>query len=270
MSERLYLERLTDADRGLLAAASGEPVPREPELIEPLLGRPAVFDAIFRSEGPDPLLSASPFLVFAVLVQRVAQDLERLPFVEEWLGPGQRLPVFDVSGLREFMSPREHRLFLADLLASYTRIASGSVWVRTARGWRRRRYSELDPLRLAELLEVVPERERPGVVRRLGDLALFLAGVFPEHVTAHPLQPRHLARIVRLLDVSGPGELARTGNAGAVWVLEWLGRRCYELASRAVPLPAGVIEGLGRARRVLSLLTGRYLFPVRERWFPLS
>ena len=82
--------------------------------------------------------------------------------------------------LREFFAADGRRLFLTELLTSYTRVASGSTYVRTARGWRRRRFSELDPLRLASLLDAVPEAERPGIYRRLGDLALFLTGVFPD------------------------------------------------------------------------------------------
>src|SRR5262249_56521487 len=83
-----------------------------------------------------------------------AKDLEHAVFIEEWLGPARTVPVFDVASLREFMASNSHRAFLAELLASYTRVASGSVWQRTPRGWRRRRYSELDPLRLTQLLEV--------------------------------------------------------------------------------------------------------------------
>jgi hypothetical protein len=159
-------------------------------------------------------------------------------------------------------------------------VASGSVWRRTPRGWRRRRYSDLDPVELAQLLEVVPPEQRPAVCRRLGDLALFLSGVFPEHAAAHPLEPRHLDRIRRLLDATGLGppssaeELARaTGPQRGIWLLEWLGRRAYRLAARAGPAERElreVAEAFGRARRVLNVLTGRHLRPTRERWFPTA
>ncbi len=71
------------------------------------------------------------------------------------------------------------RLFLAELLSSYTHVASGTVWAKSGGRWRRRRFSELDPVQLARLAEVVPDWERLAVYRRLGDLALFLTGVFP-------------------------------------------------------------------------------------------
>src|SRR5205823_12399988 len=101
-------------------------------------------------------------------------ELQDATHVDEGVGPRRRLPILGGDDLRAFLAGASRRLFVSELLASYTRVASGSTWVHTRRGWRRRRFSELDPVRLASLLEVVPEEERPGVYRRLGDLALFL------------------------------------------------------------------------------------------------
>jgi hypothetical protein len=273
---------LSAADLALLAAAAGggtdpEALRADPARVETLLGSPAVHAALFGGGDLDPRLFASPLLVFSVLVHRVAAELEEAAFVEEWLGPGRTVPVFDVGSLREFLAGAGRREFLAELLASYTRVASGSVWQRTARGWRRQRYSELDPVELAQLLDVVPEGQRAAVCRRLGDLALFLSGVFPEHAASHPLEPRHVDRIRRLLDAPAPPpeELAMAGGPQrGIWLLEWLGRRAYRLAARASAAPdhelREVSEAFGRARRVLNVLTARHLFPARERWFPGS
>lgn len=278
-----YERSLTRADLRLLAAASGEPAGQlqgNPALVESVLASPAAYRTLFGESDRDPLLVASPFLVFSVLVGRVAGDLEQAAFVEEWLGPGRTVPVFDVASLRELLAAPGHRVFLAELLASYTRVSSGVVWQRTPRGWRRRRYSDLDPVRLAGLLELVPAEQRVAVCRRLGDLALFLSGVFPEHAASHPLQPGQIDRIRRLLDSTGLGPPApvpeeaalASGPRRGVWLLEWLGRRAYRLAERGGGAGetelAPLIAGFGRARRVLNLLTQRYLFPTRERWFP--
>jgi len=285
VTDARYIRLLTAADMELLQSAAGGPAADElrsdPAKLDQLLRSPAVFEALFASAtDQDPLLSASPFLAFSVLVNRVATDLEHAVFIEEWLGPTRTVPVFDVASLREFMARNSHRAFLAELLASYTRVASGSVWQRTPRGWRRRRYSELDPVRLTQLLEVVTDTQRAAVCRRLGDLALFLSGVFPEHAAAHPLQPRHVERINRLLNATSleapappPDELARgSGPQQGIWLLEWLGRRAYRLAIRAAGHSSGdlrdVVDQFGRARRVLNVLTRSYLYPSRERWFP--
>jgi hypothetical protein len=285
MADPIAARLLRDRDLELLADAAGQPARGEvalrrlradPERVEALLGQPAAFEALFRPGDDEALLLASPFLAFAVLVHRAAAELEGASFVEEWQAPNRTLPVFDVESLRGFLRPSRHRTLLAELLASYTRVASGTWWERTGRGWRRHRYSDLDPLRLAELLPAVPAAERAAVYRRLGDVALFLSGVFPDHASAHPLPPRQLHRVALLLeDESGPAELSLAGGPQrGLWLLEWLGRRAYRLALRSAGTPAAdlraLAEGFGPARRVLNLLTGRYLYPARERWFPAA
>jgi hypothetical protein len=275
---------LTAADLALLAELAGPDVSApglggDPARVDALLRSPVVYGALFGGTGVDARLFASPYLVFTVLVHRVAAELDQAAFVDEWLGPGRTVPVFDVVALREFLADGSRRAFLAELLASFTKVASGSVWRRTARGWRRRRYSDLDPVELAQLLEVVPPSQRPAMCRRLGDLALFLSGVFPEHAAGHPLEPRQLDRIRRLLDATGldrpapaPEELATaSGPQRGIWLLEWVGRRAYRLAVRSGTAERelrDVAEAFGRARRVLNVLTGRHLHPSRERWFP--
>ncbi len=268
---------LTASDLQLLALAAGvspEELSRllaRPEGLEELLRRPRTFETLLGERSEDPMLRASPSLVFAALVERAAQDLSTAMFVEEWLGPRQSVPLFDTSGLRDFVASSQRRRLLAGLLASYTRVASGTIWTRTGRGWRRQRFSELDPLRLAAAVEALPPTTRAHAFRRLGDLSLFLSGVFPEHVAARPLAARHLERLARLLGGS-PDELVLAGGGGLAQ-LEWIGRLAYRraIASGAEgPARDAAVElagGFGRARRVLNFITGRYLFPARQRWF---
>jgi hypothetical protein len=290
--ERAYLQHLSDHDVRLLVAGAAEldgvadpraQVRAGSGRVEELLAGPAVFDLVFHPTDRDQaLLFTSPFLVFAVAVHRARHELSDLSYVDEWLGPRQRMPVFDVEPLREFLGDPWRRLFLAELLASYTRVASGSVMVATRRGVRRQRFSELDPVRLAGLLEVVPESDHPGVYRRLGDLALFLTGVFPDHTAAHGISSVDETRLLR---ASGLQQRLATlapipgfGDASAVELLEQLGRRWYRLAYRLVapPVPvalqavAELADRFGQARRILNFLTDRFLFPFRSQWFGVS
>lgn len=289
-----YLEHLTDEDLALLSRAAGpatdppgtaggpaaHPLRSRPDRLDSLLGRPEVFEAVFNPEA-EPLLGPSPFLVFAVAVHRAATELSGASFVEEWLGPKQRVAVFDVGRLREFLADPLHRLFLVELLASFTHVASGSVLVRTRRGWRRQRFSELDPVRLASILEVVPEAERPGIYRRLGDLCLFLTGVFPDHTAGRPLTAVGTARLLRAAqlkeqpEVTSGGMPSAVADPGLVSLLEQLGQRWYHLAGRSVPVVSGTMRAVHdmatqfrEARRALNLVTDRFLFRERERWFP--
>lgn len=276
----LYLERLTERDLRLLAGDGSEGAARlraEPGRILERIGSAEVYDALFAPWVEEPFVLASPLLVFSVLLAQTARELAERGHIREWIGPGQRVPVFDVEGPRAFAEDPLRRLFLAEILASYTHVASGSLLVRTRRGWTRRRFSELDPVRLAELVEVVPPAERPIVYRRLGDLALFLSGVFPDHVDARLFRPVQVERLTRLLGLELPEP------DGALGLLERLGRHAYGMAAEAVGLaphalpPSGTAglatvllempERFADARRLLFALTERHLFPQRERWF---
>ena len=288
-----YLEHLSDHDLELLArtasdmgtpGAGVEELRSRPPMVEELLGRPEAFAAVFGVHGSgEPLLRASPFLVFALAVHRCAQDLRGLSFVHEWVGPRQRVAVFNVEELRTFLADPARRLFLAELLASYTYVTSGSFLTPTPRGWRRRRFSELDPVRLASLVEAVPEEDRAGVYRRLGDLALFLTGVFPDHTATRAfghLDAARLKRSVGALDERRDDATlvpAAVAPVTPVGLLERLGRRWYELAFELAPAPttalrvvADVAERFTHARRVLNLVTEHHLFALRDRWFPPS
>jgi hypothetical protein len=282
-----YLEHLSDADLALLGAAAGrlpaERLHADPALVERLLDDPRSFQTVFGAPGrADPLLRASPFLVFALAIQRGAADLREAAFVGEWAGPRQRVPVFDAASLRDFLAASARRLFLAELLASYVHVASGSVLVQTRQGWRRQRFSELDPVRLAALLDVVPAEERPGIYRRLGDLSLFMTGVFPDHTATRAFAPVHAQRLLRHARLEADetrqaGRMAEPAwGSGGVALLERLGRRWYQLAYQSAPVRTAplrvmeeVAERFAQARRILNLITDTYLFPFRGRWFPV-
>jgi hypothetical protein len=275
MIGHLYLEHLTNTDLELLASAGSRADLRsDPEMIESVLDSPLVFRTLFNEAGRDPLMQGSPFLLFAVLIHRAARDLGQASFLEEWVGPRQRVPVFDVGGPRDFGADPMRRFFLAELLASYTHVASGSVMVQTSRGWRRRRFSELDPLRLVELAELVPESERPAVYRRLGDLSLFLTGIFPDYAAERLVIERERRQLERALQGADREQAEREDG---VWLLERLGRRAYRIAQRSADrstlmgaVLAEVSENFAAARRVLNFLTDRYLFPLRQRWFGVA
>lgn len=275
-SSRLH-KGLSKPDLELLARAAGsspELLRSEPQRIDQLVGSPEVFDRLFAPWSDDPLLLASPFLVFSAMLARTSTELDQASFVREWIGPNRRLPIFDVDALRAFAADPELRTFLAEVLASYTHVVSGSVWVHGTRGWTRRRFSELDPVGMAELAGVVPPHERPAVLRRLGDLALFLAGVFPDHAGERLFRPVQLGRLRRALRSLPVDEVSDDEDPAALDLLERLGQGSYRVASRESSSSSSdnavlgeVAERFGQARRVLNALTDRFLFPLRDAWF---
>jgi hypothetical protein len=118
------------------------------------------------------------------------------------------------------------------------------------------------------------------VYRRLGDLALFLTGVFPDHTELHGLGPLDEGRLLRMSGLAaepqrGPHRVVEPASTGAVGVLERLGQRWYRLAADTtigpltgtMPVVAELAEGFAVARRTLNFLTDRHLFVRRTDWF---
>jgi hypothetical protein len=291
VAELLLRERLTDRDLELLAQVAGGPgggrpaavrLRAEPGEIERLLATPQLFDALFQQGDEDALVLVSPFMAFATLLARAPALLEGLAFVPERVGARRSVPVFEVEPLRELVADPLRRLFLADVLASYTHVASGAIWVKSRHGWRHRRFSELDPAQFAVLILTVAPDQRLVLYRRLGDLSLFLSGVFPDHAQAHALAPIAVERLRRALAAGQPrGERPvepLIPDLGALAQLEAIGRRSYALSLEGTvhrdlgfaPVLAYVAEHFRHARMVLNFLTDGYLFQHRERWFTLG
>lgn len=266
----LYLEHLSDQDMELLAEAAGEEpstvrvrLRERPDLMDDLLAEPQLFEEVFASPEPDLRLRLTPFFAFGILVNQVVRDLESMNYAYEWAGPGQRLPVFDVGSMREFIDDGGRRLFLIEFLASFTKVASGRMWVRTRRGYRSRRFSELDPVRMSEYVENLPVAQRPAGYRRLGDVALFLSGVFPDHTARHPVPPVHRERLTRSAGLEPLAAL----NASDLDFHEALGEAWYRRAADEATALVGsapqslryVADNFRPARRILNYLADRYL-----------
>ncbi len=267
-----YAEHVTEADLRLLAAVTGRTP--GPEALPGVLADPQVFEAIF---GPGATAAgqavlASPFLAFAVAVQRATADLATMGSVPERSLARQRVPVFDAPALRDFLGSADRRLFLTELLTSFTRIASGRYRVTVGGRSRTRRFSELDPIRLAGLLDAVPEESRPGVYRRLGDVALFLSGVFPDYVAHRMFGPVNAARLLRAAHVPAT-DRERLAATPDLELLEHLGARWYRSALALAPVQTGrlavvaeVADQFRQARRVLNHIADRYLIGPDNPW----
>jgi hypothetical protein len=274
---RGYLEHFTDEDLRVLAASAGMESGRAGELrgrpgtVVQLLDRPELFEAVY-GRSPAVLVRISPFFAFVVAVDQAAREIAATPFVAERSAPRQLVPLFDAPRLRDFLTEPARRLFLAELLTSFVRVASGRYWTRTTRGWRSQRYSELDPVRLAQFAEQAPEAHRPGVYRRLGDVSLFLTGVFPDYAQLHALGPFDAARLMRAAGLA-PDE-SGLATAPPIQLLEHLGQRWYRRAADLAPVVtrqmavvSEVADRFPDARRILNHIADRYFARVGNPWF---
>jgi hypothetical protein len=283
---REYLARLSDGDlRALVhadavtpdqAAARVQALHRQPALLLDALDRPATSAAVLnlaRSAPPgstgagDRFALISPFLLVAAAIHRTAADLAGTSYAPERTAPRQRIPLFDGARLTAYLAAPQHRLYLAGLLASFARISGGVVVAPD--GQHRRRWNDADPRRLAVLLDAVPPAQRPPVWRRLGDLALFLAGVFPdaaERLVPGTAAARRLAR--QTLPEAAAEHLPEGGSPD---LIEWLGTQWYDQAARHLTGdPARDLreqaEQFRPARRVLNTAADRYLLPYSAGW----
>jgi hypothetical protein len=270
-----YLEHLTDEDLRVLAEQGGLERARaaelrgRPERVLELADRPELFERVYRSDDPTVIVRLSPFLAFLAAVGQARREIAASPYVAERSAPRQLVPVFDAAQLAEFLADPRHRLFLAELLASFVRVASGRFWTRTPRGWRSQRYSELDPVRLARLAEQTAPPYRPGMYRRLGDVSLFLTGVFPDYAQRHAFGPFDAARLLR-----AAGLPAGDATVPPIQLLEQLGQRWYRRASELAPVTTAqlavvseVAERFRDARRILNHIADRYFARIGNPWF---
>jgi hypothetical protein len=269
-----YLERLSDRDLEILAMAIGrtsEPdtlrgeIRKNPGLLGEWLAEPGLVDLIFDPRhGLD--VAPSPQLVFGVMVHRVAMDLVDAPYVVDWIGPKSRLPVFDVDPLKEFLEDPGRRWFLVELLDSFAG-PEGKI-------------AGFHLPALAAAIDQVHPTMRGQLLRRMGDLALFLTGVFPDHTGSRPVHPIEAERLGRAAGMSdheilslSAGKLPTT--AGMDW-MEALGERWYRMAldqgrlgASFVPPVVGDVAGrFTSGRRVLNVLTDRFLYRFRPDWLP--
>ena len=102
------------------------------------------------------------------------------------------------------------------------------------------------------MLDAAPEESRPGIYRRLGDVALFLSGVFPDYVAARAFGPVNAARLLRAAQVPA-SEQERLVATPDIELLEHLGSRWYRSALALAPVQTGrlavVAEVAGRVRQ---------------------
>jgi hypothetical protein len=260
------LTGFTDGDIVRLAELAGcraDELPaelrRKPWRLGELLSDPAADEAIDPTSVGTEAGAPSPYLLFAVLTHRAANDIRDASFVNDWMGPRMRLPVFDVEPLREFAEESRRLLFLAGVLASFS--APSATLAVPADG--------LDLHDLAHWLDAAMPADRASLLRHLGDLALFLGGVFPDRTGPQAVTPAEAEKlggsagldadeILGLLDAASPSP--------GLDALDSLGPRWYDKAARertapAPPIVSDIATRFRAARRFLNHIADRYLFP---------
>lgn len=261
---RGLIDQLSDRDITTLTDVSGlsreelvDRGRRKPWQLAELLAEDDVVDAILDRHA-HPSNAVSPTLLFAVLVAVTVADLLEATYVHDWVGPSARLPVFDVEPLQEFVGDLSRVSFLAGLLASFATPAPPPV--------------PADPFDLESMaawLDQVDEADRAIILRRLGDLALFMTGVFPDRTGARPLRPLDAERFGRSIGMTSDEILAMCDPASlapGLGALESLGRRWYAASDSTEPVVRDIAGRFTAARRVLNHLTDTHLYRLDLAW----
>jgi hypothetical protein len=204
------------------------------------------------------LLRVSPRLVFSVLLRRVMRDLQQRPYTVE-RAADETVAVFDATQVRRFIAEPEIWHYLVSMLTSFIRNESLTVLIRRKEHYVRRRFNTSSLEDMIDLVGLTGGDEVPWIFRRIGDIALFQSGIFPQSLRWAGEGRRRALR---------PAAVAATLES-----YEEHGRKFYRLAaSRAANDEGRVLGALAEefaaARKSLELLADRYLRWTPIRWFP--
>lgn len=213
------------------------------------------------------LMQVSPWFFFNLLLRRSRRDLTTETFTTERRAR-QKVVIFDTEQVVELLETEPILEYLASMLASFTRVASVTVRVSVGRGvWRRYRTNDFDVEGLIRYAEAVDEAYRFEPYKRIGDVCLFLAGMFPEYIDAqyryavsHQIRPAMKGRLLQSRED-----------------YEQYGRAFYELAAEHERAEVGELdevlatlsERFLLAEKPLAFVANRYLWSSRHQLFGL-
>lgn len=226
------------------------------DLLEPMLEDPRLMQRLFQDQ--EAFVRVSPRFLFTVLLGRVRRELEREAYILETDFKGKRVPVFEAPLVAEMLSDKQARNYLADMLSSFARTNSGVIYWKERGSWHRRRFSDIDMDDMIELARISGPELRPALYNRIADIALFLSGIFPDHLSLFSRRRTSFS-------------VARTLKDH-----EQQGQRFYNLAARETeqaqrqPILKRLAEKFTLARWALNTLSERHLKTQRAQYFRIS
>ena len=170
-----------------------------------LVGDDKVFQRLMADE--EVFVNISPALYFEILLLKAFKELEVATHTVEKVG-NQSIPVFDTPEVAQVLARSEVLRYLAQMLASFTRIRSYVISVRVRKGIRRRiRYNDMDIDSLLHFCASVDEDQRFSFYKRIADVCLFVSSILPEHAPSRynypassQIRPMRMSRLGRSLE----------------------------------------------------------------------
>lgn len=224
------------------------------DLLEPMLEDPKLTERLFREE--EALVRISPHLLFSVLLRRLRKELDKEAYIVDVDARGKRIPIFESPAVVQMLSDKKVRDYLAEMLSSFTRTNNGIIYWKERGTWHKRRFSDIDIDDMIELARIIDPEMRPGLYKRIADIALFLSGIFPERATLFAVRRKTMYSAERTLED-----------------YEQMGRRFYSVAALETdqaqwkPVLETLAEKFTLARLALNSLSERYVKTHRARYF---
>jgi len=237
-------------------------VTRDPDSLDLVLEEEEIFKKVIQSE--DVFVRISPYLYFELLLRQAIRDIKRDAYTLEQVGYKTRVPVFDSQKVLEVLSQDEIRDYLVELLVSFIRVNQFTIYLNRGRGiYFKKVLSDMDFDLLVEMSEIVDEPYRFVFLKRAGDLALFLSGIFPEQLFGE--RSHSLAKNRRLLSWTNKGE-----------DLEKKGSELYHKASESEiakerelsPVLTMMADNFTFTKKPLNVMADRYLYLRKHDIFP--
>lgn len=158
---------------------------KDPESLNTLLNHDRLFKQIVESENL--FMRVSPYLYFELLLRRAILDIQKEAYTLETIGYRTKVPVFDQKKVLEVLSQEALRDYLVEMLVSFIRVNNFTIYLRKGPGiYLKRTFSDFDFDLLAEMGQDAEEPYRFLFFKRAGDIALFVSGIFPEHLFGSP------------------------------------------------------------------------------------
>jgi hypothetical protein len=213
------------------------------------------------------LLQISPWLFFTLLLRQTWRDLEREAFTVEQRSR-QKVVLFDADRVVQLLAQAPVRDYLATMLASFTRVESVTMLVEAKKGrWRGYRAHEFDIESMIRYSQTLDEPFRFALYKRIGDVCLFLSGMFPEAINkqAHSPQNGH------------PRPRRRGSVFQKIEDYEAYGQAFYRLAAEHEQARRESVDKILMklsknfilAEKPLAFLTSRYLQFIRHNLFDI-
>ena len=224
------------------------------DLLEPMLDDPKLTERLFRDQ--EALVRVTPHMLFSVLLRRLRKELDKEAYILDVDARGKRIPIFEGPAVAQMLSDKKVRDYLAEMLSSFTRTNNGIIYCKERGTWHKRRFSDIDMDDMIELARIIDPEMRPGLYKRIADIALFLSGIFPERATLFAARRKTMYSAERTLED-----------------YEQTGRRFYSVAAMETdqaqwkPVLETLAEKFTLARLALNSLSERYIKTHLARYF---